>query len=164
MRKYFLIAVAPLLLFSCASVMTVDEAGGDMGWEIIDILGYQSEHTVVVSYFPEGDEIGELSSYLQNLITISASTAASEEAPGIKVVSRYFLDQIIEEQKFQVSGLADPETQSEIGKQLGADIIVTGTIVFMDEYEYYVINAQVIEVETGIVKGGFSYEFETEEF
>lgn len=165
MNKFLIIVLFSFLIFSCASeIYSVDEAGDELGWEIVEIIGYESEHTVVISYFPEGEEISELSSYLQNLITISTSSAASEEAPGIKVVSRQFLDQIIEEQEFQISGLADPATQSELGRQLGADIIVTGTIKYLDEEEYFVVNGQVIEVETGVVKGGFSYEFWTEDF
>ena len=81
MKKYFIFIIISFLVLSCASDMaSVDDAGYEIGWEVVDILGYDSEHTVVISYFPEGEEMGELSSYMQNLITIGASSAASEEA------------------------------------------------------------------------------------
>ena len=79
------------------------------------------------------------------------------EELNAKVVSRQTLDRIIEEVSFQMSDIADEESQVSLGKQLGADIILTGTITPIEgEYQ---LNAQLIEVETGVVLGGFIYDF-----
>jgi curli biogenesis system outer membrane secretion channel CsgG len=47
---------------------------------------------------------------------------------GIQVVERKRLDTLIQEQAFQQSGNVDPLKAVEIGKMLGADIVVNGTI------------------------------------
>jgi curli biogenesis system outer membrane secretion channel CsgG len=47
---------------------------------------------------------------------------------GIQVVERKRLDTLIQEQAFQQSGIVDPLKAAEIGKMLGADIVVNGTI------------------------------------
>jgi curli biogenesis system outer membrane secretion channel CsgG len=46
----------------------------------------------------------------------------------IQVVERKRLDALIQEQAFQHSGNVDPRNAAEIGKMLGADIVVNGTI------------------------------------
>lgn len=55
--------------------------------------------------------------------------------------------------EFQLSALADEDSQAAVGRQLGADLILTGTIV--QEEDIYVLNAQLIDVETGVVLDGF---------
>ena len=85
------------------------------------------------------------------------ANAVREEGMDITVVSRRNLDQIIEEISFQMSDMADPDSQISLGKQLGADIILTGTITSGDEYNK--INAQLIEVESAVVLGGFLMNF-----
>ena len=47
---------------------------------------------------------------------------------GINVVERKRLDALIQEQAFQSSGNVDPQTAVSIGKMLGANVIVLGTI------------------------------------
>ena len=77
----------------------------------------------------------------------------SYEGVQVRVVSRTILDQILEELAFQSSDLVDPQTQRSVGKQLGADIVVTGVIGPADQGKKF--NIQLIEVETGVVLGGF---------
>ncbi|MBN1648028.1 MAG: hypothetical protein JW874_08350 [Spirochaetales bacterium] len=165
MKKTAVLIILLIILFSCSSgPQSLDAAGDDMGWEILEILGYDSDYTVVITYFLENNEKTELCDYFQNLVTISTSTAAREEKTAVKVVSRQFLDQIIAEHNFQLAGLSDPNTQKEICAFLGADVIVTGTIRYLKEEECYVANSQVIEVQTGVVLGGINYEFFTSDF
>ncbi len=68
------------------------------------------------------------------------------------VIERGMLEQILEEQALQSSGAIDSETAAEIGKLLGANLVVTGSIVKTGDV--YTINSRFIDIETGIIKTG----------
>lgn len=68
------------------------------------------------------------------------------------VIERGMLEQILEEQALQSSGAIDSETAAEIGKLLGANLVVTGSIVKTGDV--YTINSRFIDMETGIIKTG----------
>lgn len=67
----------------------------------------------------------------------------------VKVIERGLLEKAINELKFTLSGLVDPNRAKQLGKQVGADAIVTGTIA--DLGSIVKINARLIEVEKGDV-------------
>ncbi len=67
-----------------------------------------------------------------------------------EVVERALLNKIIEEQRFQLSDLVDPSKAVELGKLLGADLILTGSVVKIGTS--YTINARFIDVKTGMAK------------
>jgi curli biogenesis system outer membrane secretion channel CsgG len=66
-------------------------------------------------------------------------------------VDRENIEELIDEQKFQVSGLTDESTAVEIGKLSGADIVVIGSISYVGK-KYY-MNIKLISVETGEIIG-----------
>ncbi len=68
------------------------------------------------------------------------------------VVERGMLEDIIEEQALQLTGVMDATTAVEIGRLAGANLVVTGSIVKTGSV--YTINARFIDVETGIAKIG----------
>jgi len=68
------------------------------------------------------------------------------------VIERGMLKQLLEEQSLQFSGAVDSETAVKIGKLIGANIVVAGSIIKTGDV--YTINSRLIEVETGIVKTG----------
>jgi curli biogenesis system outer membrane secretion channel CsgG len=57
-----------------------------------------------------------------------AVASAIVEMGGAKVLTRQDLDKILQEQKFQQSGLVDDKTAVQIGKLSGAKYIITGSI------------------------------------
>ena len=67
-----------------------------------------------------------------------------------EVVERALLNKVLEEQKFQISDLVDPTKAVELGKLLGADLILTGSVVKIGTS--YTINARFIDVRTGTAK------------
>ena len=75
-------------------------------------------------------------------------------------MSRQALDRIVDEYSFQMSDLADRNNQIQIGNQIGANLILTGFITPVADY--HKVNIQLIEVETGIVRGGFLVDFRLE--
>ncbi len=68
------------------------------------------------------------------------------------VIERGKLKEILHEQALQLSGSVDSETAVEIGKLVGAKMVVNGSIVKTGEV--YTINSRFVDVETGIVKDG----------
>jgi TolB-like protein len=155
-----------LLVAGCASFSGGDEYRNidslleDSAWDIVNILWYSYDdletapaRTMAVYYFLEGGEVSPLSDTLIEGLTTQMANAVAYEGIEVRVVSRTVLDQILEELAFQSSDLVDPETQRSVGKQLGADMVVTGTINSTDRGEKF--NIQLIEVETGVVLGGF---------
>jgi TolB-like protein len=69
-----------------------------------------------------------------------------------RVVERAQINKAISEQKFQKSGIIDNESAVEIGKVLGADLIIVGSVVRIGNS--YTINSRLIDVKTGEAKLG----------
>ncbi len=165
-RSILSVIILALFISGCASTSVgwefwdIDELIEASAWEAIDILWDRYDdlesadsRTMAVYYFTEGEKISSLSDYLIQGLTTEIANAINWEGIKVNMVSRQNLDRIIEELAFQSSDLADEDTQLSIGKQLGADIILTGTVVRVENTQK--INAQLIEVETGVVLGGF---------
>jgi TolB-like protein len=155
-----------LLLAACASLSgssdysDIDSLILDSAWEVEHLLWYSYDdidtgpnRTMAVYYFLEGDRVSPLSDSLIEGLTTEIANAVAYEGVKVRVVSRTNLDQILEELAFQSSDLVDPQTQRSVGKQLGADMVVTGIISSVDRGKKF--NIQLIEVETGVVLGGF---------
>lgn len=68
----------------------------------------------------------------------------------LDLVERRFLDKVLEEQRLGVFGIMDQDTVKTLGKVLGVDAILTGTIVELkgDRVE---VNARLIHAETAQV-------------
>jgi TolB-like protein len=68
----------------------------------------------------------------------------------LDLVERRFLDKILEEQRLGVFGIMDQDTVKTLGKVLGVDAILTGTIVEL-KGERVEVNARLIHAETAQV-------------
>ncbi len=68
------------------------------------------------------------------------------------VIERGMLEQILKEQEFQLTGAVDSATAIEIGRFVGASLVVIGSIVKTGDV--YTINSRFIDVKTGIAKVG----------
>lgn len=66
-----------------------------------------------------------------------------------QVIERQLLNKVIEEQKLGMSGIIDASSAAEIGKLLGVDAIVTGTVT--DRGDGIRVNARMIETENAQV-------------
>jgi TolB-like protein len=84
-------------------------------------------------------DLGRLLS--EELITKLFSTG------NYKVIERLLLNKAIAEHKLQLQGLVDPKSAKELGKILGVDSIVSGTIA--DVGDSLRVNARLISTETG---------------
>ncbi len=77
------------------------------------------------------------------------------------VIERGMVEQVLKEQELQLTGTVDPETAVEIGKLIGAEFVIIGSIVKTGTV--YTINARLIDVETGVVKVGQNIQGQGEE-
>jgi len=79
----------------------------------------------------------------------------------VRVVERGMLKKALAELKFNLSELVDPDRAKQLGKQVGADAIVSGTV--SDLGTSVKINARVIEVERGDVLAASGVEIAKDE-
>ncbi|BDA80157.1 hypothetical protein LPTSP3_g30870 [Leptospira kobayashii] len=95
--------------------------------------------------------LGEKNIFGKRIAESFISTLASS---NVKVVERKLLDPLLDEMKFQTDGLAKGdgnEVRNKIGKFLGANTIITGTI--KNEREELIINARAIDLTEGLILG-----------
>jgi curli biogenesis system outer membrane secretion channel CsgG len=76
-----------------------------------------------------------------------------------KIVERSKIDDILKEQKFQISGCVD-ECLIELGKMLGANNVVTGS--FGKVGNVYTISARMVDAESGEILQAISYDSDYE--
>jgi TolB-like protein len=69
-----------------------------------------------------------------------------------RVVERSQMQKALEEQKLHLTGVIDDKTAVEVGKLVGADFIVVGSVVKIGSS--YTINSRMIDVKTGEAKLG----------
>ncbi len=132
----------------------LDELITYMASRTVSLLPEGNERTLAVYYFTSDGEVNDLSDYLINGLTTEMAGAGKGR---VKMVSRQALDRVHSEGTFQMSSLVDEKEQGDIGKLLGADLILTGFITPLNDI--FKLNAQLIEVETGVVLNGFIVDF-----
>lgn len=66
------------------------------------------------------------------------------------IVERKLLTGVLEQQKLNMSGLVDEGTARKVGKLLGVDYIVTGTLINIGDALN--VNARMISIESGVIE------------
>jgi curli biogenesis system outer membrane secretion channel CsgG len=158
MKNIFLLFFVSALFAGCATEISLEDAIEEIAWDISASLEEDSEKTIVVSYFIEDGQISTLSDHINNGLTSKLVEMLTWNELPHKVVSRQALNQLMEEMEFQMSALTDESSQKELGKQLGADLMVTGHITQLEDEDLYRLNVQLIEIETAVVRGGYIYD------
>ena len=79
------------------------------------------------------------------------------ETEKFKVIERQLLNQVIKEQKLTLSGIVDPASAKQLGRVLGVDAIVSGSI--SDLGKTVRVNARLISTETGEIFAVAAKEF-----
>ena len=104
----------------------------------------------------------EVAKYVQEDITTALVNSGQ-----FNVVERLKLQSVLDELKLTQLGLTDPEGAKQIGKLLGANVILTGTLAATGEE--WNVNLRLINTETGLVTSAFNrkgslHEIRTEAF
>lgn len=76
-------------------------------------------------------------------------TTGLVEAGRFEIVERRLLKKIIDEQKIGASGLIDRDSTARLGRVLGVQTVVSGTVIKLDNSVE--INARLLNVETGTI-------------
>ena len=98
-------------------------------------------NNLVVGEFTYNQGTNEFTQILQGKLVTTMSNKV------LSVVERAQLKTVLDELKLQYSGLVDRNSQKEIGKKLGADTILLGTI--SDGGESITISGRMVDIETG---------------
>ena len=91
----------------------------------------------------------EIGKYVQEDITTALVNSGQ-----FNVVERLKLKSILDELKLAQVGLTDPEGAKQVGKLLGADVILTGTLASTGEE--WNINLRLINTESGLITSAFN--------
>lgn len=140
--------LAALLICVCtaatvlAQSLSLDQAVDRLAAEI-DLARFPDQRIVVL---PLGQTGGRLSA-LSNFVAEGLTTRFVGQGKAI-ILERALTQDILQELKFSESGAVDRTTANRVGQLLGADILVTGTIVELGDLE---LNVRMINVRTGQV-------------
>ncbi len=77
-------------------------------------------------------------------------TSEIASARGVEVVERSRLDAVLKEQSMHAQGVADSGTVRRIGAVLGADAVVTGSVIELDNRTVEV-NARLVDAQDGSI-------------
>jgi curli biogenesis system outer membrane secretion channel CsgG len=116
-----------------------------------------SVKTLAIMEFGDVRQAKEKSSYDNPAKIIQEKIITGLASQGtFKIIEREQLDKILAEQRLQAAGLIDNASAVELGKMLGADGIMIGTITEYGRTIYpkarLTINVRVVDVKTGSVK------------
>ncbi len=156
MRKILWIRflVAPLAAWSffwfggeAAAQKLLADGTKDLSEQIAASITKEQKHRVAVLPFRElSGQSTLLDSYLaEELITHLV------QAGQVDIVERTMLDKVLGELKLDQSGLIDAEGAKKVGRLLGADAILTGSIT--DLTTFVAVNCRIIDTQTGRVVG-----------
>lgn len=164
MKSLIMMAVILLLMLSCTTVVHVDKAVEDIAWNTLEMISPEEQPVIAVYHLRNLSDNDEVNQLLVTRLTTELANAARYNERDLIVVSRQTFDEIFEEQNFILSDLADQGKQIEIGKLLGADLILTGDLsllrdLSLQEGNVFNINTQLIDTETGEILGGNTFDF-----
>jgi len=125
-------------------------AGAWAGWEgyrfVARTLGQSAEvkskrRIAVMGFSSENGGKSRASAIVTERLT--SELAAN---PGLEIVERGRLDEVMREQKLGARGVLDPVTAKKIGNILGADAVVTGTVIELNNTDVE-INARLVDTQ-----------------
>lgn len=141
------VAIVALLLSaparSAVAQKILDEGIKDIAEQIAARLTQEQKRKIAVLPFRE----------LEGQPTLLEAYLAEElianlfKSGNLEIVERSMLDKVLGEIKLGQSGLIDPETAKKVGRIVGVDAVVTGTIT--DLSSYLALNCRIIETQTG---------------
>ncbi|MBK1646485.1 hypothetical protein CKO25_17905 [Thiocapsa imhoffii] len=141
-----ILMIIPLLSVATASASDIHRELDDITKRLALKIEESQRSSVAVADFT--DLHGSVSQ-LGRFVSEEISTNMGLDSRGFSVIDRNHLRTILKEQKLSMSGLMIPENQKKVGKILGVDCLILGSITPFGEN--YRINLKVIDVETAKV-------------
>jgi curli biogenesis system outer membrane secretion channel CsgG len=153
-----LLLVSAAFISGCTTTPESNIAAEDMAWELADQLMDLPDTTIAVGNFDSNDIPDGLDLTFRNDLSTALAIAVRELEINHRIVTRGQVDKVLAEQALVLQGLTARATQIRVGELLGAQILVVGTIIWL-EGDLYRANSQLIESETGVVIGGSAGDF-----
>src|SRR5262245_35053139 len=124
---------------------SLDQQMADLSRQISQEFVGSTKNTIAVVEFTDlKGQVTDLERFLsEELIT------GLYQSRKFRVIERQLLNKVIAEQKLSLTGPIDPASAKRLGKLLGVDAIVSGTVA--DLGDKLRINARLISAETGEV-------------
>ena len=143
MRKIWMTMAAAAVL---AAPMGAQAADGlrKLSGKLEKGLKSEPARKIAVLSFPYMDG----SSALGSKIVQERLTTFLAEGGLVQVVERQLLQKILDEKKLAMTGILDPKTSQELGRVLGVNVLVTGTLNDVNGGQTEV-NARAIETDSG---------------
>ncbi len=147
MKKVVSVWLSLLLVFSSASVAfpqgSLDQRVTELSQQISKEMTENQKRTIAVIEFADlRGNVTDFGRFLaEELITRLYQTKK------FKVIERQLITKVIAEQKLSLTGIIDPASAKQLGKLLGVDAIVSGTVT--DLSQSLRVNARLISAETG---------------
>ena len=104
-------------------------------------------------------ETKSLSEFMRGQVTRIATSGDFRNKSGYayKVIERSQMDKILNEMQFQRSGCTDEECAVEVGKVLGAERVIIGSVGLVGET--YNINTRIVDIESSTTLSVADYIF-----
>lgn len=144
------IALSLLLINSLAFGASNLETGvQELGKNIAkSMINKKKKKLAIIEFSDLNDNVNDLGRYLPEKLITELFKLNSE---GFSIIERRQLSKVLKEQKLSTTGLIDSKTMQKVGKILGVDALVTGSIT--DLGNIIEVNARIISVETGDIIG-----------
>ncbi len=134
------------LAFGASNLETgVQELGKNIAKSMIN---KKKKKLAIIEFSDLNDNVNDLGRYLPEKLITELFKLNSE---GFSIIERRQLSKVLKEQKLSTTGLIDSKTMQKVGKILGVDALVTGSIT--DLGNIIEVNARIISVETGDIIG-----------
>ena len=147
---------APLIETSYES-QTIDVQLDNLTNQMVKSLSQERKSKIAIMEFPDlHGNVSELGKFIPEELTTRLFITRRFE-----VVERQLLNKVLEEQNLGTTGLVDATSAAQIGKMLGVDAIVSGTITDMGNTIR--INARMIATETASIFAVSSVSIDKEE-
>jgi len=119
------------------------DAMNDLSKDIASRVANAQKSKIAVLPFRElGGQPTVLGTYLAEKLVTNLV-----EVGNLDLVERSTLDRVLGELKFNESGAIDPATAKRVGKLVGADAVITGSIT--DFASFIAVNCRLIDAESG---------------
>jgi len=141
MMLLILLGVSPMIASGAQKLLP--DAMSDLSKDIASRVAKEQKTKLAVVPFRElGGEPTVLGTYLaEKLVTDLVNIG------NLDLVERSTLDKVMGELKLNSSGAVDPATAKQVGKLVGANAIITGTIT---EFQSFIsLNCRLIDTQTG---------------
>lgn len=146
-RLLVILALVTLAAPAALAQKVIGEAAKELADQIAAAAGKQQKHKIAVIPFRELDGRSTiLGTFLAEELVTDLFAAGTMD-----IVERSMLDKVMSELKLSQSGAIDPESAKHVGKIVGVEAIVTGSIT--DLQSYVGVNCRLIDTETGRIFG-----------